>query len=335
MKNKKGFTLVELLAVIAILAILVIMALPAVLRMFNQARIDTFSNEINTILRTAKQQYLLDGGNAQTWTNADGSTNKLPLTGNSKLKYYVKMNGNGQITNIQVTNGEYQYSKSGIVEDVVKDDIKVVSELSEEDKLVIDGNGGEKYLYTSMKFYGAPYEIPEYATYYDNYNDVINLTSHPAFTRLTVEGYSKERQNVWCINGSDGYNSCDDNHPEFFSTENECNNEISSWDDNGITYSCAAGEIYKSSGISTAIYTGFVKDGNVYYFKPFDTSAYEDNKSVLLSAFGSSNCETSVVDYREIFRCTIGDFRVSAYADGSTSISDDDYYLYNGIQISR
>ena len=139
--KRKGFTLVELLAVIAILAILVIMALPAVLRMFNQARIDTFSNEINTILRTAKQQYLLEGGNAQTWTNADGSTNKLPLTGNSKLKYYVSIDGNGKITELQATNGEYQYSKSGIIEEVIKNDIKVVSELSEEDKLVIDGNG--------------------------------------------------------------------------------------------------------------------------------------------------------------------------------------------------
>ena len=37
--KKKGFTLVELLAVIAILAILVIMALPAVLSMFTKARV--------------------------------------------------------------------------------------------------------------------------------------------------------------------------------------------------------------------------------------------------------------------------------------------------------
>ena len=35
--NKKGFTLVELLAVIAILAILVIIALPNVLKMFNDS----------------------------------------------------------------------------------------------------------------------------------------------------------------------------------------------------------------------------------------------------------------------------------------------------------
>ena len=57
--KKRGFTLVELLAVIAILAILVIMALPAVLRMFEKARVDSFTNEINTIIRTTRQQYLL------------------------------------------------------------------------------------------------------------------------------------------------------------------------------------------------------------------------------------------------------------------------------------
>ncbi|UKI58404.1 MAG: prepilin-type N-terminal cleavage/methylation domain-containing protein [Clostridium sp.] len=36
--NKKGFTLVELLAVIAILAILVLVAVPNVLGMFNNAK---------------------------------------------------------------------------------------------------------------------------------------------------------------------------------------------------------------------------------------------------------------------------------------------------------
>ena len=50
MKNK-GFTLVELLAVIAILAILVIIALPNVLKMFNQAKKDTFLTEAKTIYK--------------------------------------------------------------------------------------------------------------------------------------------------------------------------------------------------------------------------------------------------------------------------------------------
>ena len=45
--NKKGFTLVELLAVIAILAILVIIALPNVMEMFNSAKENSFKTFAN------------------------------------------------------------------------------------------------------------------------------------------------------------------------------------------------------------------------------------------------------------------------------------------------
>ena len=141
--KKKGFTLVELLAVIAILAILVIMALPAVLRMFNNARKDSFTNEVNTVIRTARQQYLLSGGQDTTWSNASGSTNTLDLTGNSHLQYYVKMNNEGKITKLQVSNGDFQYNvtnNAGI--DVVDTkEIKSTSELQDYEILVIDGSG--------------------------------------------------------------------------------------------------------------------------------------------------------------------------------------------------
>ena len=53
--NKKGFTLVELLAVIAILAILVIVALPNVLGMFNNAKKNTFTTEVKQVAKSAKQ----------------------------------------------------------------------------------------------------------------------------------------------------------------------------------------------------------------------------------------------------------------------------------------
>ena len=77
--NKKGFTLVELLAVIAILAILVIIALPNVLSMFNQAKEDTFATETKEMVKIAQQQYLATFGK---WTyyaidgskDADGNT---------------------------------------------------------------------------------------------------------------------------------------------------------------------------------------------------------------------------------------------------------------------
>jgi prepilin-type N-terminal cleavage/methylation domain-containing protein len=133
--KKKGFTLVELLAVIAILAILVIMALPAVLKMFNKARIDSFTNELNTVIKATRQQYLLDGGKTQTYTNANGSTNKLNITGNGELKYLIKVDGSGNVTRFQATSGDYCYNKSGTIDVVNSEDIK-----SNECTLNIDDN---------------------------------------------------------------------------------------------------------------------------------------------------------------------------------------------------
>ena len=58
--KKKGFTLVELLAVIAILAILVIVAMPNVLGMFNQAKSSTFITEVQEYMSTATSQFMHD-----------------------------------------------------------------------------------------------------------------------------------------------------------------------------------------------------------------------------------------------------------------------------------
>ena len=52
--NKKGFTLVELLAVIAILAILVIMAVPNVLSLFTGAKVSTFISQAESLYKAAE-----------------------------------------------------------------------------------------------------------------------------------------------------------------------------------------------------------------------------------------------------------------------------------------
>ena len=115
--NKKGFTLVELLAVIAILAILVVVALPNVLGMFNQAKEDTFATETKDMVRIVQQQYLanfgkwnyyaIEGSKDENWTtvstrvctstvgpefelNDDGST-KTDASGEPVVKTYCKI----------------------------------------------------------------------------------------------------------------------------------------------------------------------------------------------------------------------------------------------------
>ena len=194
--KKKGFTLVELLAVIAILAILVIMALPAVLRMFNSARKDSFTNEVNTVIRTARQQYLLSGGQAQSWSNAEGSTNKLNLTGNSNLKYYVEMNGQGQIIKLQASNGDFQYSKTGIIDIVSSSD---VVEVTESNQLVINANGvGEP---TEVLFF--EYTIEDNSVSLTGYKSVGNVTYNIDITTcknylMTNYGYSDANATSYC-----------------------------------------------------------------------------------------------------------------------------------------
>ena len=120
--NKKGFTLVELLAVIAILAILVIIALPNVLKMYNEARRNTFVAEANNIINTAKKQYFLDGMGAKNYSNS--GTNKLSLSGGNNIEYCISLNGNGEIINLQVYNGTYKYVSNGIVSETSSSDIE-------------------------------------------------------------------------------------------------------------------------------------------------------------------------------------------------------------------
>ena len=106
MKNK-GFTLVELLAVIAILAILVIIALPNVLKMFNDAKKNSFLIEAKTVYSEAPNKYISERmkGNKLTYISSEDDT-KLAMTGKS-LKYCVLLNADGSVKSMKVSNGEW------------------------------------------------------------------------------------------------------------------------------------------------------------------------------------------------------------------------------------
>ena len=104
--NKKGFTLVELLAVIAILALLVIIALPNVLKMFNQAKKDTFLTEAKTIYKEISKKYISETMRGNKISIISNDNNKLELESND-LKYKVKLNNDGSIKKFEVSNGNY------------------------------------------------------------------------------------------------------------------------------------------------------------------------------------------------------------------------------------
>ena len=127
--KKKGFTLVELLAVIAILAILVIVAMPNVLGMFNQAKSKTFVTEVQTYMDAAKTEFIsasLTSTGARTFTNQVSGEKTLKMDGAEK-QYYITLDTYGNFKEVVVWDENFCYEKAKAqavtpVED--KDDVK-------------------------------------------------------------------------------------------------------------------------------------------------------------------------------------------------------------------
>ena len=107
MKNRKGFTLVELLAVIAILAILVIIALPNVINMYNKAQKETFLTEAKKVYSESEKKFISNSiSNKQTKIINSEDNTKLDMTG-KKLQYCVILNNSGKVTSMKVSNGKW------------------------------------------------------------------------------------------------------------------------------------------------------------------------------------------------------------------------------------
>jgi prepilin-type N-terminal cleavage/methylation domain-containing protein len=124
--KKKGFTLVELLAVIAILAILVIIALPNVMSLFNEAKKNSFANELKEIYKTAQNQWMTDSmintnelyysrvtGASKLQCVADTDNRELQLSGRQQLQYGITVDKSGDVIDFVATDGTYVYQFQG------------------------------------------------------------------------------------------------------------------------------------------------------------------------------------------------------------------------------
>ena len=105
--KKKGFTLVELLAVIAILAILVIVAMPNVLGMFNQAKYNTFVTEVQSYMDSAKTAFVSSSLQAGNTNNIIYNNTGLSMSGNKS--YYVEMDRFGNYVRVVVWDTNFCY----------------------------------------------------------------------------------------------------------------------------------------------------------------------------------------------------------------------------------
>ena len=120
--NKKGFTLVELLAVIAILAILVIIALPNVLKMYNDSKKNAFMTEAQNLAKEVSSKYISESMKGNKVTVISNKQNPLDMTGR-KLEYNFELDSQGKIKNMIVSNGTYCISTNKDYTKITRNDI--------------------------------------------------------------------------------------------------------------------------------------------------------------------------------------------------------------------
>ena len=99
MKNKKGFTLVELLAVIVILGVLLMIAVPAVQNVIKKAKNNATQKQAELFIDAAKKMAIIDEATSDMviykLSDLDSSVDKNRFTGmvvalkeNGSYKYY-------------------------------------------------------------------------------------------------------------------------------------------------------------------------------------------------------------------------------------------------------
>ena len=130
MKNNKGFTLVELLAVIAIMAILLIIALPNVLKMFNESKEKIFLTESKSVFKEAINQTIKDRNLSDViyCKSMNDEINPLHMSGR-EIYYYIKANVNDKTGTIIVWDNErYAKYKGDKLDPVVLDNAEKITD---------------------------------------------------------------------------------------------------------------------------------------------------------------------------------------------------------------
>ena len=95
MNNKKGFTLVELLAVIAILAILVVLAIPNIISLVEKTRKNLAETSAKSLVSTAKNYYIKQEMHGNTINEIDLTDPDFEYTEERVTKGKLTINKDG------------------------------------------------------------------------------------------------------------------------------------------------------------------------------------------------------------------------------------------------
>lgn len=118
-KNEKGLTLIELLAVIVILGIIAAIAIPAIGNIIQKSKVDAVKSEAIQVLNGAKMYVssngISDTGEETLTVSTAGTGNLDPFVDDVKHDYTVKVSadGDGKVT-YKITSTKLEVGKASI-----------------------------------------------------------------------------------------------------------------------------------------------------------------------------------------------------------------------------
>ncbi len=123
MKNKKGFTLVEIVIVIALLGLLMLLVVPNVVDKFANAKKNIFYNDVINLYTQATSTYLnRSADDFNTSKEFSHDDNPLDIEGSDDFEYFLVVNQYGQVVFLTATSNDYHFTIEG--DNIKKSDIK-------------------------------------------------------------------------------------------------------------------------------------------------------------------------------------------------------------------
>ncbi len=112
--KRKGFTLVELLAVIVVLGVIAMISVPVVLNLINESRKNSFKSSVNGMIKSVEMYYTKSAGTEVTLDLGNTEIlNQLDFTGTKPTAGFVYINEDGIISIVMYNNQYCGYRKSG------------------------------------------------------------------------------------------------------------------------------------------------------------------------------------------------------------------------------
>ena len=315
MKNKKGFTLVELLAVIVVLAIILVIAVPRILETIKQSKIGAIQSSTKLIAKTAEQKQLEN--------ESIGNTNTISCTGvaeyNTEDYGSCNITFNNNIATVTLkgkTGGRFE----GLTCTGTKDNVTCTeSESSEPDWLYAFGVVGKK---------ATSYEIDEDKCVEvltdDEWDDVEALCSGDMDTYdYTLAQYIEEEGTSWyeetgvIKNVVYGWN---DGIEEDYRDLKDSNGKqrpvfIKFKSDLSEKYVCTMYDSTKADGFGTEPHC--LLSANAYSTRNETGSQWNQVETL----FGASNCDEDSSDVHCYVNLSSSYWSCYAYSDGLVSCS--------------